>query len=301
MEVVAKKNFGKIDLVMERVGGFRDNITLAAVAVDSMENLFVVSGVTPIAIWRVTPTGDKTVLTTSGLSLRPPTDARLRNGVLYLMGSNREIQQVILTTGVISRWTQLPSGKVVKFGDFDLNGYFYTGGVTGSDLCIIPPNPPTTLSLSQIGVAGSYAAEEILAVRVFGGYVYVASRSTVTNPATIWRHAISTGGQLGAREMVLDLGAHSDLSSFLVKGIALSTSGLMYVTTDASDPILVFNPTNNSLDTFYKSIVPPYGKHSVWGRDTYLYMVSGDVANTDPTLRWNIARVNMGTSGVSSQ
>jgi hypothetical protein len=298
--VVARIKYGRIDPVMDRFGGFKDNIALGAVAVDSVENLFVVSAVTPITIWKVTPAGDKAVLPTSGLALRPPYDVRLRNGVLYVMGNNREIQQVNLASGVSSRWTQMPPGKVVRFGDFDANGYFYTGGVTGSDLCIIPPNPPTTLTLAQIGLAGYYATEEILTVKVSRGYVYVASRSSATSPAMIWRQAISAGGQLAPRELVLDLAAHSDLSAHLVKAIALSTSGQLYLTTDASDPLLIWNPANSSLDYFYKSIVPPFGKHSIWGSSTFLYMVSGDVNNADSGLRWNVVRVDMGTTGASS-
>jgi hypothetical protein len=298
--VVARARFGKIDLVMERVGNFKDNIALGAVALDSLGNLFVASGVTPVGIWKVTPAGDKTSLAISGLALRPPFDGKLRSGVLYLLGNNREIQQVNLATGVSSRWTQMPSGRVVKFGDFDANGYFYTGGVTGSDLCIVPPNPPSTLTLAQIGLAGSYAAEEILAVKVSGGYLYVASRTSATSPAIIWRHAVSAGGQLAAREQVLDLSAHSGFSTLLVRAIAFSASGQMCLTTDAPDPLLIWTPASTSLDYFYKGIVPPYGKHSIWGSSTLLYVISGDVNNADSGLRWNVARVDMGTAGAPS-
>ena len=302
--VVAKSPFGKIDLVMDRVGDFRDNIALGAVTVDSAENLFVVSGVTPVTIWNVSPAGGKTALTTTGSSLRPPNDGTLRNGTLYLASNNREIQQVNLSTGAASRWTQLPSGRVVKTGAFDANGYYYTGGATGSDLCIVPPNPPSTLTLSQITLAGSYASEEILCVRISKSYVYVASRPSSSTPVKIWRHSIVGLGQIGAQELVLDLGIWASFSSRVVRSMEFSSSGLIYLATDATDPLLIFNPAGGSLqslDYFYKGIIPSYGKNSAWGNGNYVYVVIGDVANTNPALRWNIARVNVGTTRGSIQ
>lgn len=295
--VVAKSAFGNIDLVMDRIGDFRDNIALGAVTVDSLENVYVASGVTPVSIWKLTPDGGKTGLTTSGISLRAPTDAALRNGVLHLTGNNREIQQVDLSTGAAARWTQLPSGRVVKTGAFDANGYYYTGGAAGSDLCIVPPNPPTTLTLSQITLAGAYAADEILSVRISRGYVYVASRANSTTPVKIWRHPIVGLGQIGAQELWLDLANFAAFSSRVVRVMEFSTTGMMYLVTDAVDPILVFDPPNSTLravDYFYKGIVPPNGKNSAWGNGNYLYLVIGDVANSDPSLRWNIVRVNVG-------
>ena len=302
--VVAKSSFGAIDQVMDRVGDFRDNITLATVSVDSVENLHIVSGVTPVTVWTVTPAGDKTVLSTSGISLRPPNDAALRNGVLYLAGNNREIQQINLSTGAAARWTQLPSGRVVKTGAFDADGYYYTGGAAGSDLIIVPPNPPSTLTLSQITLSGSYAAEEILSVRISKGYVYVASRPNSTTPVKIWRHPVVGLGQIGAQELFLDLGTFAAFSSRVVRSMEFSSSGLMYLATDSADPLLVFNPASSTplaLDNFYKGIVPPNAKNSAWGHGSYMYVVIGDAANADPALRWNIARVNVGATSAPIQ
>ncbi len=302
--LVAKSTFGNIDLVLDRVGDFRDNITLGAVTVDSVENLYVVSGVTPVTVWNVSPAGGKTPLATSGISLRPPYDAALRNGVLYLAGNNREIQQVNLSTGAAARWTQLPSGRVVKTGAFDANGYYYTGGAAGSDLIIVPPNPPSTLTLSQITLAGSYAAEEILSVRVSRSFVYVASRANSATPVKIWRHSIVGLGQIGAQELWLDLSAFTSFSSRVVRSMEFSATGLMFLVTDATDPLLVYDPANSTLsavDYFYKGIVPPNAKNSSWGNGTNLYVVIGDVANADPASRWNIARVNLGATRATIQ
>jgi hypothetical protein len=299
--VVAKTNFGKIDRVMDRFGSFADGIALAAVTADSAGNLIIVSGVAPITIWRVSPGGDKSIIATSGSTLRAPFDATIRNGEIYLTGNNREIQKVNLTTGASTRWTQLPSGRVVKCGDFDAEGYYYTGGGTGADLCIVAPNPPSTLTLAQIRLSGFYAAEELMAIRFSRGYLYVASRTSASAPARIWRHSVGTGGTLGNQEPVANLGAYAAFSSRTVRALSFAASGEIYLTTDATDPLLICNPANATLDYYYKGIVPPYGKHAYWGSGVYLYMVSGDPDNTDTALRWNIARVNMGGPSATGQ
>jgi hypothetical protein len=74
---------------------------------------------------------------------------------------------------------------------------------------------------------------------------------------------------------------------------------LMYLATDATDPLLIYDPANSmlgALDYFYKGIVPPNAKNSAWGHGNYMYLVIGDAANADPSLRWNVARVNIGVT-----
>jgi len=73
--------------------------------------------------------------------------------------------------------------------------------------------------------------------------------------------------------------------------MSFAASGEVYLTTDATDPLLICNPANATLDYYYKGIVPPFGNHAYWGSGVYLYMVSGDPDNADTALRWNIARV----------
>jgi hypothetical protein len=295
--VVARASFGKIDQVMTRFGKFADAVPLAVVSADSIGNTIVVSGLTPIIIWRITPDETRTTIPTSGLTLRPPTDGVVRHGEVYLTGNNREIQRVNLTTGVAARWTQLPSGKIAKCGDFDTSGYFYAGGALGVDLCIIPLNPTSTLTLAQIKLSGFYATEEVLAIRYFNGSLYVASRLSGTSPVRVWKHAVSSGGTLGTQQMVADLGSNAALAASTVRAISFSAAGMLYLTTDDISPMVVCDPASGAVEQFYKGIVPPHGKLAYWGNGSTLYMISGDVDNSDPSLRWNIIRVAMGTSG----
>jgi hypothetical protein len=293
--VAAKISPYDVDTVMERYGSFVSNIPLAVVAVDSVEDIYVVGFGTPYTFWKVTPNGAAAQLPITAASpavKRAYSDARIHNGNLYLIGKlQREIQVANFSTGQLTRWTRLPSGKPVNFGDFDANGNFYTGGPS-SDLCVVPPNPPS--DLTTVKTAGFYLTDEILAIRVFNGYVYVASRqaNTVT-PAKIWRHAIDATGNLGSQTLVVDL---ASFSSSVLKAIAFSSSGTMYITIDGPDPLLVFDPRISALDYFYKGILPPNGQQSSWGTGENLYVISND-PNAQAANMWNIIRVRMGTSG----
>ena len=296
--LAAKTSPYDLDPVMDRFGSFVANIQLAVVAVDSVENIYVVAYGTPYTFWKVTPDGVAAQLSITEVSpalKRTYSDARIHRGNLYLIGSlQREIQMANLSNGQLTRWTRLPPGLPVDFGDFDASGNFYTGG-TSTDLCVIPPNPPVSLTTGQIKTAGSYLTDEIMAIRVFNGNVYVASRQTNTGAAVkIWRHTIDAAGNLGSQSLVLDL---SRVTSSAVRAISFSATGTMYVTIDDPNPLLVFVPSTNSLDYFYKSILPPNGKHASWGGGKNLYMISND-PNAQAANVWNVVRVNMGSSGV---
>lgn len=275
----------KIDPVMKEYGGFRDNLALSVAAVDQAENLYVVETGSR-NIYKITPDGGKTTL---GQASRAPTDAKIGpDGRLYLPGNNRAIDMVDLATGATTRWIHLPAGKVVKFGDFDTNGYFYTGGAR-TDLMIVAPDL-TTRAAGIYPTTTTGANNDIIAVRVYNGYVYVATRSSATGPATIWRHAIGAGGTVGPQEMVIDMNATAFASQAL-RAILFSANGTMYLATDSTNPILIVNPTTKNVEILYKGILSPYCKQFCWGAGTSFYMISGD---TILGQVWTVFRVDAG-------
>lgn len=278
----------KIDGVLQRYGLFTENMELAALTADKDENLYVVTSGNKY-IYKITPSGDKTKIATA---VRVPYDATFGpDGRLYLAGNNRDISVLNLETGEVALWLKLPSGKVVKFGDFGANGYFYTGG-NKTDLVVVSPSLETA-------TAGFYANDEILAVRVYNGYVYVASRPTATtNPAKIWKHALAADGSVGSRELVLDMSTAGGFSSRVIKSFAISSEGRMFLATDSENPILSVDLTTSQVDIFYKGIVPAYCKQMSWGSGNYIYLISGD---TDAGQEWTVYRVDMGETGALHQ
>lgn len=284
--LVAKYSPYKIYHVTSAYGSFLDNLALGAVAVDNSENLYVVETASKY-VYKVTPSGDKTII---GTASRGATDANFGpDGNLYLMGSNRAMDKVDLTSGTIARWTQMPAGKVIRFGDFDANGYFYCGG-TRTDICILSPNPPATLSNSNIKLSGKYATQEILAVRVYNGYLYVVSR-TGTQPAVIWKHSIGAEGTLGDQEQVFDMATAGEYSSLSIRGITFSPNGKLFIASDSASPLLTVDLASSQVDVFYKGILRPYCKQFSWGNNNYLYMIVGD--DNAPEV-WTVYRVDMG-------
>jgi hypothetical protein len=277
----------KIAQVSEKYGSFLDNVPLSVVTVDKSENVYVVYTNT-FVVYQVTPGGVKTKL---GSAARVPTDARVGpDGNVYLPGNNRSIEMVDVQNQTVKQWIQLPQGRIVKYGDFDANGYFYTAG-TRSQLVIIAPN----LSVIQTGLHGT---DDIQGVRVYGGYVYLLVKApTGTTPSlAIWRHSIDSvaiSGRLGAAQLVLNLDG-TLAASRTIKVFALSASGALYLGTDATDPLLVFDLNTSQMDYLYKGIVPPYCKYFCWGKGNYLYLISG---NATPAQEWTVYRVNVGTAG----
>lgn len=274
----------KVERVLEPYGDFSQNVTLSVVAADIQENLYVIEG---INVHKVTPDGEKSVFATAN---RLALDAKLGpDGNLYLLGNNRAVDKVDLATGEVSRWIQLPSGKLVRYGDFDDNGNFYTGG-NKTDLVVVEPN------LTVKPTAGYYTGFDILAVRAFNNFIYVAAkRSDYADTAKIYRHQIDAAGNLGTQELVLDMRITEDLASRSIKGLTFSSAGIMYLATDAVNPIITFNLTNGTVDFLYKEILRPYCKSFCWGAGNFIYMINGD-ANAGE--EWRVYRVNTGITGV---
>lgn len=280
----------KVDSVAVQYGGFLQNLVLSAIAVDNSANLYVTETVSH-NINLSTPDGNNTV---AGVASLPPTGMAIGpSGNLYIAENNRYLDSMDVTTHAVGRWTQMPPGKVPLVGDFGPGGYFYVGGVR-TDLCVIPPNPPARLSATQIRLAGSYLKDEITAICVNGGHVYVASKVFgVADSTQIWRSKIN-GDNVDARELVADLSS-SRYASAPVTGIAFSSTGTMIISTNSQNPLLVVNASTGQVVPFYKGILPPYCSGIAWSKTSnYLYMISG---NTGAGQTWTVYRVDMGQTG----
>jgi hypothetical protein len=285
----------KIYPVLQKFGGFLKNLQLGGIAVDASENAYVIE-TGALLIHRTISVLDNTILGNGTLKVGSfPFCARLGpDGNLYVMENNRAIERVDVTAQSVARWTQLPAGKVVKFGDFGPTGYFYTGG-NRTDLCIVPPNPPVSLPSTQMRLAGDYVTDEILAVRVYNGFVYVASRTAGTqDPAKIWKNQIEADS-VGLQSLVVDLHGTA-FSADVVTDIAFSSAGTMFISTaSATNPLVYFNPSTSAVDNYYKGIVPPYCVGLSWSKTSnYLYLISG---NTAAAQEWTVYRLDMGVTG----
>ncbi len=280
----------QIDPVNEDFGGFFESITLGAIAEDAFGNLYVFQQYSPFNVYKITSDGTRTVVGQMSGSIY---DARIRpDGKFILIKNNAVIDQMDIAGGDTVATQYAKVGKSVRFGDLDSNGNLYSGGISSSDLYIVP-------SGESEGVGSGYYADRFNCIRVSmdKGTEYVYALVTLKNPdennpeIAIWRNEIlDARGSLGARELVLDwsqTGAFADYatSTFAVQEDEDGT--IIYVGSDSEeDPILIYDPDKNSQDILYKGILPSPATVLALGNSRYLYMIMGD--------NWTVQRIDMG-------
>lgn len=307
-----KKSPYVLDRVLEKAGNFAMGTKLGAVTVDSVENVYVVSSDAPYNIFEITPSEIQTTYSAptfiKSSSTRASSDAKVHNGKLYLMGAGSKLLAAMSsiqiwdpTTNQITDAFKMPG---MNYGDFDAYGNFYAGGNT-TDLCVVPPNPPASPTITKAGV---YSKDSIFCVRVYNGNLYIASRIPSSGtPIKIWKHSIDSLGNLGPQDLVLDL-ASTNFASRLVRAITFSSTGLMYIVTEKANALLVFDPSSGKIDYFYKEIISHtfknatsywFGKQACWGNGNNLYMIANDTTSdaANTANKWNVLKVMMGTAG----
>ena len=290
--VVAKHGPYRIDSVLETYGSFLDNNALYAATVDDNENLYVIEHASPHSIIKVSSDGQKETIGTTSYS---PFKAVIGpDGRLYMTrNNNREILVFDENSDTeASRWTRLPRGMTVSHGVFDDDGYFYTGG-DGSDLIIVPPDPP--VADPTITESGYYDNDEILGLTIYQNYIYlvvlIASPDEQHPELAIWRHSMNGNGTVGDMELVLDLSANEIAASREINSIHFDANGNLFIGTDAEDPILINAAGSNDIDYFYKNILPSNCKQFYWGSNSHIYMIVGD---NILGITWELYRVDMG-------
>ena len=277
----------KIDQVHQRWGSFLvATEALSGAAIDDNENLYVTNQSSK-RIYKVDPTNNQILL---GEATRIPADAKIGpDGNLVLMCTNRVIEAMDVTTGAVSEWGRLPTGKNAKFGDFDANGYLYTGGAKSDLFTIGPDKNPVASTL--------YAKDDINAVRVYNGYLYLLIKPGGTGTVqTIVRHSIGAAGALGPKEVMLEWNEATvgTLVTRTIRGITFSSTGIMYAVTDSVDPLLMVDLTAKTVQIMYKGILPGYCKYFCGSSRQYIYMIVGD---TTLGVEWTVYRVDVGVAG----
>ncbi len=291
--VTAKYAPYKIDRVMDRYGEFRDNNQLGAIAVDQDENMYAIEIST---VYKITPDGEKIFI---GQTEGNAYDARIGpSGELIILLNSNVISQMDVTTGELMKWAEV--AKRVRYGDFDGQGNFYTSG-RKAGLYIIAQGDTVGESVTIAGVTDVYLNDIIYYVRVYHDnhtgkkYIYLLvelSDPDENNPEiAIWRHEIlDANGNLSERELVLDWSTTGEFAETNPISFAIHEDEdvvVIYVGTDHTDPILMFDPDKNSQNILYKGILPSSAQKLEWGNANYLYMILGGDEN-------NILRIDMG-------
>lgn len=270
--VVAKYFPYKITSVYTEVGDFLEARPIRGITVDAGENLYVlefISSPRSNPVFKITPAGEKTILGSTNKSVN---DVKVApNGALVCMTNDTIITQVDPATQTESIYAYVDEfvagskrSKKVQYGDFDQNGYFYTGG-SKSGLYVVTPGD----SVAQLGNS-LYSGDKILCIRVYQNNVYVLLATG------IYRTGFNQSGQLNNEKVeVLKWSEMGDFAAATANWFDFSSDGRIFVATDNSNPLLVFNPADGSQDIYYKSVLPSPATKIAWGTGNYLYMAVG--------------------------
>jgi hypothetical protein len=280
----------QVDPVHEDFGGFIEEITLNAIAVDELENVYIFQQSAPHSYYHIAGDGTRTEI---GQLDGVVYDVRIHpDGKWILIMNNSVVKQMEIVAGdtVVSKYAEV--GKSVRFGDLDSNGNLYSGGISSSDLYIVA-------SGDTVGAGSGNYEGRFYCIRVSKdkGAEYVYTLVVLKNPdennpeKAIWRNEIlDASGSLGKRELVLDWSKTDALADYAANTFAVLEDEdgiIIYIGSDSEeDPILIFDPDTNSQDVLYKGILPSPATILAWGSGRYLYMIMED--------HWTVRRIDMG-------
>ncbi|MGH7455224.1 MAG: hypothetical protein ACRENG_27965, partial [bacterium] len=181
---------------------------------------------------------------------------------------------------IAQEFFRFPAGVSASFFDFDENGNIFGGGNSGG---LFVRN-----SSGAIRSVGQYANLVIRSVRVFNGYVYVATAGAQPG---VWKNQIlAADGALGNNELYFNWANAGEFSAAVISDLTFAEDGDMYVAAERKqpDPILVVHP-DGSTEALYKGVLKYQVSNFVWGNDQYLY-VNHDNAS-------GASRIAMGKNG----
>ena len=281
-------------------GNFQDLDDVFSIAMDGSENLYAqqaaVNTTTDTAkVYKVDPNQVKTVygyLLDASLKGWPKaSDMRIGpGGYLYLQQTNNvNMYRIAPGGGITQPYVTLP-GRASTI-EFDSSGNIFAGGSL-SLAGIFAVHPDRSMK-----AVGSYTGMNIKALRVFGGYLYVAV-ATPAASAGVWKSQIlDNAGTLGANVRVLTWSAAGGTyPSSGVTSMTIAADGTIYVGTDNnSNPILAVPPVGTPA-SLYPGVLSPPATQLVWGNGQYLYCNRESTSGSVPR---RIIRIAMGKNGAT--
>jgi len=250
-----------------------------SLALDASENLYAA---TERAVVKISPSGKKE--TVSRLPFRVASAIRtLPDGSLYVQRDDNKLLYFVPAGGGDPVELLFHKKKVSVF-DLDENGNLFAGGL-GNGIVFTDPVAKTSVTIGDF-----YAGLTLKAVRVVGGYLYVA----VDDPEKggVWRNQIlSANGELGPSERILDWASTGVYSSSAIFDMAFASDGDLFVATNRDpDPVLIVH-TDGTMESLYPGYLEAPATSLVWGNGNYLYV------NKSDQFHQGVVRVIIGKNG----
>jgi hypothetical protein len=269
---VAKHAPYKLETVVESYGQFADTEAMLAECLDANENVFIV--MSSMSAIRINADGIRDASYQAGTGSSLWTDMKTGfDGAMYMARSNQIIYHIAAGSDTALEYSRFPDRTKdrVESIDFDQNGNLFCGGKK-SGLMVMRSDKST----QQFGFYDDY---DILTVRVYNGFVYVAALYSGTGTAGvnegIWRHLLNTDGTVGSQELVLDYGI-SPYANAALNDMTISADGKLYLgITHPETPIVKYNPNDGSFSPLFVNLIASPVEQLVWGNSTYLYALIG--------------------------
>ncbi|MBL7074836.1 IPT/TIG domain-containing protein [candidate division KSB1 bacterium] len=273
----------KLEPAVIEYGGFGDFDYVSGLACDLSENIYVLSQTEDVI--KVTPEGEQIVHGTNIFITTPGMKIGL-GGYLYILRGNKKVYRILPEGGSESSWVTL-SGKVSDI-DFDSNGILYAAGKGDSIYSI--------KSDGSFFGAAAYIDYNIISVRVYEPYVYVAGKYEGTDTTEgIWRNRIiSSEGELDDNELVFDWGNYVGEDGPSILSITFSETGELYIGQDKEDAITIYSLATETTRILYPGILYPPATYMCWGNGDYLYVNRHD---EEVVSKRRIMRINMKLKG----
>jgi hypothetical protein len=269
-----------IEKPIAQFGDFQyENYALMAIEVDNQENLYIA---TRRKVMKLTPDGiNLTTLSTLGSTYAKITDMKLgKDGYLYLLIDKTTLNRINTATGADEIYVTLPN--ICSVLDFDADKNIYAAKQSG--IYVVSSGKSVTSS-------GKYADVELVELRVYNNYVYVA------NSNHIWRNKIlDTKGTLGDNETVVDLTTTSEFKLCEISHFNIGSDGTIILCLRSHPKYSIFVvESDKSITPFYKvDILPRSVDQLIWGSGRNLYLNRGLTLTRD-SLR--VFRMGMDKNG----
>jgi hypothetical protein len=288
---IAKHYPYKLEAVVENYGHFAGLDALITGGMDKSENLYLaIRGLTVI---RLNSDGSRDLGFTGTTQSSLWTELKAGpDGMIYMARSNNIVYRLANTGGAAEEYFKFPNkADRVKSLDFDENGNLYCGG-KNSDLLVIR-------SQTDFQKMGFYADYEILCIRVFKGYVYLAAnylgKDAAVIKTAIWRNQILPDGTVGGKELVLDWSISPTIGATL-NSFTFSENGVIYIASnDPETPVIMYDSGAGSFKTLFFGIIPSPVDQLIWGNSNYLYAIGNRNLSFDDGGK--LLKINTGEKG----